>query len=198
VSKKRIAFFDFDGTITTKDTLLEVIKYQKGTVPFYLGFLLCSPYIVAWKLKLISNQAAKEATLRYFFRKTPLAAFGERCNAFAAEKLEALIRPGAYVEIEKLKASGAEVVIVSASAENWLTNWCREHELQLIATRLEIKNDRLTGNIVGKNCHGQEKVDRINAAYNLSQYDEVYAYGDTKGDKPMLKLATFGFYRPFR
>jgi phosphoserine phosphatase len=31
-----------------------------------------------------------------------------------------------------------------------------------------------------------------------STYDEVYAYGDTKGDKPMLELATFKFYRPFR
>ena len=198
MSKKRIAFFDFDGTITTKDTLLEIIKYQKGTPSFYLGFLLCSPFLVAYKLKLISNQAAKEITLRYFFGKTPVAAFNERCNAFAAEKLEPLIRPGAYTEIEKLKAAGAEVVLVSASAENWLSQWCRQHELTLIATRLEIKNDRLTGKIAGNNCHGQEKVDRINAAYDLSQYDEVYAYGDTKGDKPMLKLATFGFYRPFR
>jgi phosphatidylglycerophosphatase C len=46
--KRRIAFFDFDGTITTKDTLLEIIKFQKGTLRFYTGFLLCSPYIAAW------------------------------------------------------------------------------------------------------------------------------------------------------
>jgi len=41
-------------------------------------------------------------------------------------------------------------------------------------------------------------VRRILAAYDLSQYDEVYAYGDTKGDKPMLGLATIAFYKPFR
>jgi len=101
-------------------------------------------------------------------------------------------------EIEKLKAAGAEIVIVSASAENWIQQWCRQHQLQLIATRLEIKNDRMTGRILGRNCYGQEKESRITSSYNLSQYDEIYCYGDTKGDKPMLSLATFSFYRPFR
>ena len=100
--------------------------------------------------------------------------------------------------IRRLKAAGAEIVIVSASADNWIRQWCGRHELQLIATRLETRNERLTGRIEGRNCHGQEKVRRITAAYTLSQYDEVYCYGDTKGDKPMLSLATFSFYRPFR
>ena len=197
--KKRIAFFDFDGTITTKDTLLEIIKYQKGVFSFYLGFLLCSPFLVAYKLGIISNQAAKEITLRWFFGKMPLAAFQEACNTFAVAGIDGLVRPKALTEIEKLKAAGAEIVIVSASAENWIQQWCNRHQLQLIATRLEINpKERITGRIEGRNCHGQEKVRRITAAYNLEQYDEVYCYGDTKGDKPMLALATFPFYRPFR
>ncbi len=196
--KKRIAFFDFDGTITTKDTLLEIIKYQKGAFSFYLGFLLCSPFLVAYKLRIISNQAAKEITLRWFFGKMPLALFQEHCDAFAAARIDGLLRPKALTEIEKLKAAGAEIVIVSASAENWIQQWCSRHQLQLIATRLETGKERITGRIEGRNCHGKEKVRRITAAYNLEQYDEVYCYGDTKGDKPMLALATFPFYRPFR
>jgi HAD superfamily hydrolase (TIGR01490 family) len=196
--KRRIAFFDFDGTITTKDTLLEIIKYQKGSFSFYLGFLLCSPFLVAYKLKIISNQKAKEITLRWFFGSTPEAFFREQCDAFAAERLTALIRPKALEEIARLKAANAEIVIVTASAAQWVQPWCRGHNLQLLATELEIKKERLTGKITGHNCHGREKVRRINAAYNLAEYDEVYGYGDTKGDKPMLALATFPFYRPFR
>ena len=61
-----------------------------------------------------------------------------------------------------------------------------------------MKNGLLTGKIENQNCHGEEKVNRINAAFDLSQYDEIYCYGDTKGDKPMLRLATFAFYKPFR
>ncbi|MBS1567115.1 MAG: HAD-IB family hydrolase [Bacteroidetes bacterium] len=198
IPRKRIAFFDFDGTITTHDTLLEIIKYNRGVFSFYLGFLLCSPFLVLYKLKVISNQAAKEITLRWFYGKMPLEKFQQGCNAFEAEKIPSFIRPKAFEEIKRLKAAQAEVVIVSASAENWLGAWCERHDLRLLATKLEIKNNRITGKIEGYNCHGKEKVRRIQEAYDLSQYDEVYCYGDTKGDKPMLGLATFPFYRPFR
>jgi HAD superfamily hydrolase (TIGR01490 family) len=193
----RIAFFDFDGTITTKDTLLEIIKYQKGSARFYLGFLLYSPYLVAYKLGVISNQLAKEKILAHFFKKTAQALFQQRCDAFAQESLPALIRPKALEEIKKLKSLNADIVIVTASATSWIQYWCNSNQLQLIGTQLEVKEDKLTGKIVGKNCHGQEKVNRIKAAYDLSKYDEIYCYGDTKGDKPMLGLATFSFYQPF-
>lgn len=196
--KRRIAFFDFDGTITTKDTLLEIIKYQKGTTKFYLGFLLCSPYIVLWKLGLIPNYAAKQRVMRFFFSKTPVADFQQKCDAFSTEVLPHLIRPKAVEEIKKLQDAGAEVIIVSASPANWSQTWRQQYNLTALATRLEIKDSKLTGRFDGKNCHGQEKVTRINNAFDLSNYDEIYCYGDSKGDKQMLSLATFAFYKPFR
>jgi phosphatidylglycerophosphatase C len=197
---QRIAFFDFDGTITTKDTLLEFIKYSKGKVPFYLGFLINSPWLVAYKCKLIPNQYAKEKVLGWFFRNCPLDIFREHCEGFAAEVLPGLIRPKALQEIAKLQQSGAVVVVVSASPENWISGWTAPLKLDLIATRLELKGAgaRLTGKIEGKNCYGAEKVRRIQEAYSLGEYSEIYAYGDSSGDRPMLKLGTFSFYRPFR
>ncbi|HEX4851533.1 MAG TPA: HAD family hydrolase, partial [Puia sp.] len=109
--KRRIAFFDFDGTITTRDTLLEIIKYQKGVSRFYLGFLLCSPILVAFKLKIISNQFAKEIMLRYFFRNESIEEFQEKCDAFAKNELKKLIRPKAINEIKRLRSIGADIVI---------------------------------------------------------------------------------------
>lgn len=194
----RIAFFDFDGTITTKDTLLEFIKYRHGKNKFYFGFLLHSPWLVLMKVGLLSNQATKEKILRYFFRKMTFEQFQALSNEFAQKEIPALVRPKALGEIKKLKDSGAEVVIVSASAENWITEWCRSLGLQLIATQLEIKKDCITGKINGRNCHGEEKVARIKAKYNLADYREIYCYGDTSGDKPMLALGTVRFYKPFR
>ena len=44
----------------------------------------------------------------------------------------------------------------------------------------------------------EEKVIRIQEEYNLSDYQEIYVYGDSPGDKPMLGLATKSFYKPFR
>ena len=196
--KKAIAFFDFDGTITTKDTLLEFIKFSKGNFRFYLGFLLNSPYLVAYKLKIISNQSAKEKVLKFFFHDTPVEVFREKAITFTKNVLPTLMRPMALEEIKKLQQSGTIVVVVSASPENWICHWAADMKVELIASQLEVKDGKLTGKISGKNCHGEEKVSRIKAKYNLTDYDEIVAYGDTSGDKPMLRLGTLGHYKPFR
>ena len=143
--KRRIAFFDFDGTITTKDTLLEIIKYQKGTAKFYLGFILCSPYIILWKLGIIPNYVAKERVMRFFFSNTPVEDFQRKCDAFSNEVLPKLLRPKAINEIIKLQLEGAEVVIVSASPGNWNQTWRKQFTVDALATRLQIKDSKLTG-----------------------------------------------------
>src|SRR5882757_6195198 len=120
---QRIAFFDFDGTITTKDTLLEFIKFSRGSLLFYLGFMLTSPWVLAYKVKLISNQQAKEKVLQFFFRNWSLSRFQESCEQFGKTAIPGLIRPKALREIEKLQETGFVVVIVSASPENWIRTW---------------------------------------------------------------------------
>jgi hypothetical protein len=52
--------------------------------------------------------------------------------------------------------------------------------------------------LIAANCYGQEKVTRICAELDLSEYNSIYAYGDSSGDKPMLALADKAFYKPFR
>lgn len=193
-----VAFFDFDGTVTKKDTLLEFIRYVKGDLSFFFGFFIHSPILVLYKLQVVSNQAAKEMMLRYFFGKMDASLFNEHCERFAREQLPLLLRPKALKEIDKLKAHGADIVIVSASPENWLKTWCNTNDLKCVATRLVIADNKVTGKIDGRNCHGKEKVRRIEAEYTLSNFTSVYAYGDTSGDRHMLALANIKFYKPFR
>lgn len=200
---QRIAFFDFDGTITTRDTLLEFIRFSRGGIRLAVGFLLNSPWLIAMKLKLISNQSAKERILTHFFGRQPVALFEQHCNAFSLETLPSLIRPKAIAEITRLRETGATVVIVSASPENWIKHWAAQIGAELVATRLAVFNDkkgepRLTGRIEGHNCYGEEKVSRIRQRYALPDYTEIYTYGDTTGDKPMLRLGTASFFKPFQ
>jgi phosphatidylglycerophosphatase C len=194
----KIAFFDFDGTITTKDTMFELIRHQKGNRKFYFGFIVNIPVFAALKLKLLSNQAAKEKLLKYFFKGTELAVFQLACDAFIDDKLPSLIRPGALEEIKKLQQQGFEITIVSASAENWIKKWADQLGFSLLATKLEAVNERLTGKLSGQNCNGAEKETRIRSAYDLSQFDEIYCYGDSGGDRQMLALGSKTFYKPFR
>jgi len=195
---KEIAFFDFDGTITTRDTLLEFIRYTKGSIAYLTGMLLNSPWLMAYKLNIISNQLAKEKVLTFFFGKMPAGEFAKHCDAFAANRIPALLRPAALEEIAKLKTEGTTVVIVSASPRNWIEPWAKLNQVELIATELLTTGDKITGKIKGRNCHGEEKVRRIRERYNLDEYATVYAYGDTSGDKPMLALAGHAFMKPFR
>ena len=195
---KQIAFFDFDGTITTKDTLLEFIKHQKGGLRFYWGFLLNSPFIIAYKTGVISNQWAKERILTFFFGNTSIEQFQQRCDDFASKVIPSLIRVKALKEIRKFQEAGTEVVIVSASAENWVQQWCVKQKVDCMATKMENNDGTITGKISGLNCYGEEKVRRIREVYNLSEYSVIYGYGDTKGDNPMLSLTTRSFYKPFR
>lgn len=196
--KRVIAFFDFDGTVTRNDTLLEFIKFSRGSFRYYLGFLLNSPILIAYKIGILSNQTAKEWMLRYFFSRKSAEWFQRQSDLFDEQILPSLLRPKAIREIQKLQEAGADIVIVSASAENWIKKWTDSMKIKLLGTRLIIKNGKITGQIDGKNCHGKEKVCRIKEKYNLADYNEIYCYGDTIGDKAMLDLGSIKFYKPFR
>ncbi len=193
-----IAFFDFDGTITTKDSFLEFMKKERGSVFFYTGMLLHLPALVAMKTGVLSNQRVKEMVLSWCFKKWTKDRLQQAGAAFAETVIPSLIRPKAAGEIARLKSQGTEVVIVTASPQEWIKPWCEAQGISCIASQLEYDNSRFTGKLAGQNCYGAEKVNRIQKAYDLSGYKTILAYGDTKGDQPMLQLATHAFFKPFR
>jgi len=196
-SKKNIALFDFDGTLTTKDTLLEFIKFYRGTAVFYAGFLILSPIMVLFKAKLLANWKAKEFMLRYFLGNHDHATFQAACDEFARTKIPALLRPEALARLREHQAQGDAVVIVSASPENWIRLFSDSLSVELIATRLEVAGNKITGRLCGKNCFGPEKAERIRAQFNLTDYDQISAYGDSRGDREMLALSNRAYYRRF-
>lgn len=193
-----IAFFDFDGTITTKDTLSDFIQYALGSPAYYWGLIRLSPMLIAYGCKLIPNHVAKEKLITYFFGGWSASAFHNMAHTYALKEIEKIVRPHAKEKLQWHTKRGDRVVIVSASVDSWLIGWCDSYRFELLATRLEITDNTLTGKFLGKNCYGAEKVRRILECYRLDDYDTVYAYGDTQGDKEMLALAHESFYKPFR
>jgi phosphoserine phosphatase len=67
-----------------------------------------------------------------------------------------------------------------------------------LCTELEVKDGILTGKFATPNCNGEEKVNRIKKAYDLSLYDEVHVFGNSPGDLPMMDLGTHSYYRYFK
>lgn len=196
--EKRIALFDFDGTVTSHDTMLVFLRYLRGGPSYMFQMLLLVPVFAALKLGLLSNHRAKEIMLTRFIGGMEEQDLKLTCEGFTETVLPRIIRPAALARIREHQQQQAEVVVVSAAPAYWVQAWCASHGIRLIATRLEVKDGKLTGKIQGRNCHGEEKVARIREAYDLSRYSEIHAYGDTEGDKPMLALAHHAHYKPFR
>jgi len=157
-----------------------------------------SPMLITYKLKLIPNYKAKQYMLSYFFKGMAEEKFMQVANEYSLKHINTILRPKAMEKIAWHKEQGHKIVIVSASIECWLKPWCDKHNLDLIATKLEIKDGIVTGKFLTKNCYGIEKANRVHEQYNLDDYDHIYAYGDSRGDKELLALADESFYKPFR
>lgn len=193
-----LVLFDFDGTITTKDTLIEFVNFYRGEKGYWLGMLKLTPMLALFALKIIPNWKAKQFFLAHYFRNEPIVDFNSRCLAFSKERLPGLIRHGALKALQEYKKQRATIAVVSASAENWVKPWCEEQGILCLATRLEVTANMITGSIKGRNCYGDEKVCRIKETFDLTKYEKIIAYGDSSGDKEMLDLANEKYYKPWR
>ena len=203
--KKKIYAFDFDGTLTTRDTLIAFIRYAKGTGAFVLGFLRHAHLLVLMKLGLYPNWKAKQNVFSYFFKGMSLEDFDDLCQRFAADNRQ-LLRPEGVRTLEQARADGADIVIVSASIDNWVKPFFTSPDgladnlpkITVLGTQIEIADRKLTGRFLTKNCYGPEKVNRILAQFpNRGEYTLI-AFGDSRGDKELLAFADEAHYKPFR
>ncbi|MCU0429555.1 MAG: HAD-IB family hydrolase [Cytophagaceae bacterium] len=189
-----VAFFDFDGTLTKKDSFLAFLKFTHGWLyPFYLAVL--SPIILLYKLKVLSNSKSKELVFSFFYRGTTAAEFTSTCHRFCSEVLPQLIRQEAYERLLWHKSQQHEIIIVTATFEEVIGPWVSKEGLKIIGTQLAYKNNKLTGKFISKNCYGKEKVNRI--SHLLPSNRISYAYGDSRGDKELLESVTYSYYRKF-
>ena len=141
----------------------------------------------------------KEKLIYIIFKNINVNDFNNLCYNYSKKDFPLIIKKSFLDYIKKIKSlnDDCKIVIVSASVENYLTYWCKENNFDLIATRLEMRNNKLTGRFYGKNCNGIEKVNRIKERYNLLDYSKILTFGNSKGDKEMLELGTKSYYRLF-
>ena len=138
--KKKIYCFDFDGTLTTSDTLLEFIRYAKGTGRFLMVFLMYSPLLVLMKLHLFPNWKAKQLIFAHLFAGMRIEKFDALCRDFA-EEYQHLLRPKGVTLVHEALVAGAQVFIVSASIDNWVRPFFKVRGLDGVRVLGLITND---------------------------------------------------------
>ena len=184
-----LALFDFDGTITTREMFADFMHFAVTPRRLAVGRLLLAPVVVGYKLGLVSGHAIRSRVVRFGFRDEPLARIAHMGERFAREVLPGVLRPQALERIAWHRAQGDVVAVVSGALDVYLGHWCRQHGLALICSELEVAEGRLTGRYRGLQCVGPEKPRRVMDRYDLGDFDQVYAYGDTHEDLDLLHIA---------
>ena len=194
----RVSLFDFDGTLTTLDTLPAFIAHAVGRWRMLVGFGLFLPLIVLMKLHLYANGRTKERLFAHFFKGMTLETFDAHCQSFAKNNAH-ILRPLGLKAIETSLQRGENVLIVSASITNWvLPFFSKLPQVKVIGTQIAVKEGKLTGRFASPNCHGAEKVRRVEHLFTPRELYYITAYGDSQGDKEMLAYADEQHYKPFR
>jgi phosphatidylglycerophosphatase C len=196
-NKPVVAAFDFDGTLTRRDTLLPFLLHTLGPAAVARHALALSPTLAGYGLGLINNGIAKERVFVQCLagmRMDELQLEGER---FAMYVLPGLLSNAAMQRLEWHKQQGHRCVVISASLELYVQPWAIKAGFDdVIATRLEFREDgRATGMLSGVNCFGVEKVRRLEALLGAREGYKLYAYGDSRGDRELLESADNAYYR---
>lgn len=196
-----IAAFDFDGTLTQRDSLMPFLARGLGWPRFLLALLKCSPWLVAFALRLVPNHVAKQKLMLATVKGQTAAQMDDWTSRWMAHDFPGQLQSWPMDRLAWHQQAGHCCVMVSASPDIYLKRVAQQLGFDaLLCTEMAVIDGRLTGLMKTPNCHGEQKVLRLKAwtkqRFGLDGAAEVgYAYGDTSGDKPMLRLATYAFYR---
>jgi phosphatidylglycerophosphatase C len=198
-AKPVVAAFDFDGTLTRRDTLFPFLLHVAGPVKFLTKFILLLPTLTAYALGMMRNDIAKTKVLRSFLANMAMHELQQHALQFAELKLPSLLRNEAMQRLAWHKQQGHRCVVVSASLELYLRPWASQAGFDdIIGSRLEeIDGGYTSGRLLGENCFGPEKIRRLGSLLGSRAAYTLYAYGDSRGDKELLSAADYAFYKKF-
>ena len=116
----RVYTFDFDGTLTTRDTLLLFIRFVCGRWGLIGVLVRYAPLLVLMKLKLYPNWRVKQKVFSRCFGGMTVEKFNDYCRLFAEKYRSTVLRPDGMEAVWRALGEGAVVMIVSASIDNWV------------------------------------------------------------------------------
>jgi phosphatidylglycerophosphatase C len=198
VIARPLVAFDFDGTLTVRDSFVAFLVWRAGFLAAAIRGLTLVPAALAY-FRHRDRGRLKSAVIRAFLGGVSLETAREDARRFARDQAPRLLRPDAISAWTAWRERGAHLVIVTASPEFLVSPFAEALTADdLIGTRLVVDvQDRITGALQGLNCRALEKVTRLTAMFG-APLDLAAAYGDTRGDWEMLAAAREAGFRVFR
>jgi HAD superfamily hydrolase (TIGR01490 family) len=195
MSGRRIAAFDFDGTISRRDTLMPFLARACGMAAFSRAIGRVAPLAARARAgrhvePIHHRDASKEALLAELLTGREQD-WLHRHGAHYAAILPTKLRPEMVEQVAWHRDAGHELVIVSAGLRAYLEPFARMHGFDhVIAVELEVgETGHLTGSMVGPNVRGPEKARRLDAWLGDDRPELLWAYGNSSGDRELLAMA---------
>jgi len=181
-----VAAFDFDGTLTERDTLLPFLRLVTGRRQVVAALVRNAGGLARAARARDERDVVKERVLATCLAGTPV---DEAASAAARYVAGIRLRPEVVATLQTHRDAGHEVVVVSASPALYVVPAVAALGVEhVLATELEIVDDVLTGRFAGRNCRAEEKVTRLDA-WLAGRDVELYAYGNSRDDAAMLARA---------
>ena len=191
---KRIVIFDFDKTITKKDSFNDFLIFTFGKFKFWCCIFQNIFSILLYKLHKLTNAQVKSRMFKYFYNKKLYNDYVKDCQKYVKFRLDDIIRDDIKLLIQDYKENDFELVLLSASFKEWLEPWAKKNQFSKVICSRFTKNDNfIIGNIIEEeSCYGKNKVNMLLKEFpNLQKnYSEIIAYGDSKSDYYFMDLAT--------
>lgn len=189
-----LALFDFDGTLTTRETFPDFMRYAVARPRLLVGGVLLAPVVFGYRRGWVAGNPTRASIVQVGLRGVDASRLRAQGDAFAREVLPDVLRPEAMARLAWHRERGDRVVVVSGGLDVYLAPWCATQGIELLCSVLAERNGRITG-YAGAQCVGEEKVRRVRALCDPQAYAAIHAYGDTHEDNAMLAMAHHRTYR---
>lgn len=189
-----LALFDFDGTLTTRETFPAFMRYAVVRPRLLAGGVLLAPVVFGYRRGWVAGNPTRASIVQMGLRGVDAERLRAQGAAFARDVLPGVLRPEAMARLAWHRQRGDRVVVVSGGLDVYLAPWCADQGVELLCSVLAERGGRITG-YAGPQCVGEEKVRRVHTLCDPRAYAAIHAYGDTHEDLAMLAMAHHRTYR---
>lgn len=196
-----IAAFDCDGTLIRGDATRCFLLLLQGRLGIALVMMKLIPQLIKWQLGRRSTAKMKESLLNAALQATTQHHKQKVLHQSLPAELIRLILPETLQRLRWHQQQGHRCLIITASPEPLIQSLANHLNVELIGTRCSdplITSLNQPFELQSENCKGIEKLRRMESYLGyLPPPEQLEAYGDSKGDRELLRASNRPHYRRF-
>lgn len=189
-----IAVFDLDHTLSRSDSFLYYLFGFLARRPWRIVRCVHLPIMVfLFWVGLVKNTKLKESFLHAVMggvRQTDIATWN---RVFLDRFVRLQMRREGLATLETHRQAGDRLILLTASLDCYVSELGRRLGFDdVVCTRVEWKDGRLSGKLASPNMRGEEKVRALQDIRACYGQRPITAYADHRSDLAMLRVADHG------